>query len=316
MEIQEILKDSHFNDGTWDVAKQIVQERINLPYAFLQLIRNAWNDELSQSEFLRLVSFSGANPSCLFNVADIQIKEDTPVHEQAELLEKAIEKLGIRFSIFVLAVNVCVRKILSNKPPSGWRKLLESMMKDIHIGCCFGTFTSEMGKEGGGLVGFARTIGLGILMANNPKSFRSYLDMKRQLLDVSHEKMIDLFQCEPYQVSAILLQYLGFGISSAVGAICGLSKLNTEHLNFNYADNKWRAAFAWIDALREGRDYPAEVELRNAFPAIRPPKNRNTSNPVLEMLYVDVARIRQKGSPWMWHLPKPDYNKTKEMFNL
>ncbi|MGI6523711.1 MAG: hypothetical protein ACOX2O_00220 [Bdellovibrionota bacterium] len=313
MDLQSLLKDSAQKDPTWDVAREIVAERMVMPNSLLYLIRSAWNGNIDITEFIRLVAFSGLNASCLLTAAELRTSGETP---PLPLLEKAIDLLGIRFSGLVLAINATVRAILITKPPTGWRKLLEDMMTDIHIGYCFGNRSNELGTEGGALVGFSKMAGLGILMAHDPKSYRDYVALQRQSIKISSEGMLELFGCEPYQVSAMLLQSLGFGVHAAVGAACGLSKLNTDQIELNYTATKWRAAFQWIDALREGKDYPAELTARHAFPALKPPQDNTKKNIALETLYVDVVRVRQKGSHWMWHLPRPDYNATRDIFGL
>ena len=315
MELQDLLKENSQKDPTWQAARNIVQRIMTGSNSYYNLIRAGWSGSLELAEMVRMISFSGINPSCLIEAAELPKPNNTNTVAKRDL-ESAIITLGVRFSTLVLAVNATVASILSFKPPTGWRKLLESMISDIHIGYFFGLRSNELGMEGGALIGFAKTAGLGILMADNPQSYRNYVNIKRQNLDISQAQQIELFGCEPYQISAILLQSLGFGTEAAVGAICGLSDLHIDKITLDYSTTKWRAAFLWIEALKAGRDYPAEVKMRNAFPALRPSPDRKIKNPALEMLYVEVAKIRQSGSPWLWHLPKADYNATREAYGL
>ena len=79
---------------------------------------------------------------------------------------------------------------------------------------------------------------------------------------------------------------------------------------------RWKAAYLWIEALKEGRNFPGDLEMRNYFPSIAPPKERSQKNPVLEVLHTEVARVRKDGSQLTWHLPKPSYDKTAEAYDL
>ena len=315
MELQDLLKENAQKDPTWQVAQDIAQRRLSIASSFYNLVRAGWSGTIELAEMVRMISFAGVNPSCLVEAAELPKPNDNGIVAKRDL-ESAIITLGLRFSTLVLAVNATVTSILSAKPPTGWRKLLENMISDIHIGYFFGLRSNELGMEGGALIGFARNAGLGLLMADNPQSYRSYMSIKRQNLEVTQAQLLELFGCEPYQVSAILLQSLGFGTEAAVGAVCGLSSLNIDKITLDYSTTKWRAAFLWVEALKAGRDYPAEIKMRNAFPALRPSPDRKIKNPALEMLYVEVARIRQGGSPWLWHLPKADYNATREAYGL
>ncbi len=312
MELQGYLEQWE-KDPTWNTARGIVSRCLLVPENLIYLVRTGWSMGIDLPEFKKLIAFSGLNPACLVNAAGLPTDGRRP---RVQVLEKAIETLGIRYSIVVLAINATVRSILKSKPTVGWRKLLEAMMTDIEIGYNFGARAGEIGVESGVLAGFAKNAGLGLLMAYDMQAFKKYLDLQRRFGRVGSAAFEDLFGCEPYQVSALLVQRLGFGVTPAIGTACGLSNLRTKQIKLPLEVHQWQGAYSWIDALREGRDYPAEVEVRNLFPALKPYPDRKTKNPILEMLYVEVVKVRREGSSWTWHLPRPDYDRTREVYGL
>ena len=307
------LEESAEHDPTWALARSIAQRRLRVPNNLLHLVRNGWSGDVQPIDLVKMIGFTGLNPNCLLNAAGMPTESRAP---RVAELEKAIASLGVRYSTVIMAINASVRAILKTKPSVGWRKLLEGMMDDVQIGYCFGSRASELGPEGGVLVAFARSLGPGLLLAHDLSAYKKYQELQRRSARVSSHECIALFGCEPYQVSAMAVQRLGFGVDAAIAAACGLSNLRLEYIQLSDAAQRWRAAFHWIDALKEGRDYPADVDLRNAFNALRPPPDRKIKNPVLEMLYVEVIRVRREGSSWTWHLPGLDYERTREAFGL
>ncbi|NLF25720.1 MAG: hypothetical protein GX589_08725 [Deltaproteobacteria bacterium] len=313
MDIIQYINDAAKKDPTWIRAHRIVEKHLIIPSALCNLIRLGWIGLIESPEFLKLLGFSTVNPACLLNAAGLATDGRRP---SAKNVENSLRILGIRYSSVILAVNATMRSILKTKPSFGWRKLFENMMTDIEIGYRFGSHASEIGLEGGVVAAFAKNAGLGMLMAHDFPSYKKYSELCARHGRVGSKLTVEIFGCEPYQVSAFLIQALGFGTDASFGIALGMGDLDASKLELREGVVYWRAAFRWIEALYAGRNYPADLKSRNAFMALRPSKEPGPKNPVLESLYAEVAKVRRQGSTWTWHLPKPDYERVRQAYGI
>jgi hypothetical protein len=168
----------------------------------------------------------------------------------------------------------------------------------------------NLSPAGGALIGFARDAGFALLMAQDGAGFKRWHNNRSGDPRADRESALKAFGTEPYQVSSFVIQQLGFGAELAIGAALATGRLNVEHISFGPEVVRWRAALEWIDALREGRSYPPEIEIRNFFPEIAPPVVQGRKNLVLDSLYAEVSKVKSGGSSWLWHLPRPSYEET------
>ncbi|MCB0337630.1 MAG: hypothetical protein KDD62_15045, partial [Bdellovibrionales bacterium] len=262
---------------------------------------------------IKLISNSDMNAACLLVAAGIPTYGDKP---ELKNVEAAIEKLGVRESTLILAVNFAVRLMLKTKPIVCWDDLLKRLMDNIEIGAIMGEQVEAIGRETGMLAGFMSYAGLLPFLAHDLVALKKYQELEKKHGTIGKKILLELFQCEPYQVGALVIQRLGFGVSAACGAMLALGGLKAEHLSFPEEIIRWKAIVAWVEALRAGRNYPKEVELRTMFQALTPEKPGGPKNPVLSNVYIQVAKVKRNGSEWMWHLPRPDYDRTKEVMGL
>lgn len=309
----DYLQENTSRDPTWRAAHEIVQKQLAVPTQLWRLIRTAWQGQLDSKEFIKLLGFSRINPVCLVQAAEIDTAGKAPTVEQ---LEQALQVLGIRYSAVVLAINFSCRAALQKKPPSTWRSIFEEMMVNVEIGYKLGGKAFDLGIEGGVLVGFANHCGIAVLLRHDPKTTKNYYLALKQMKEgapADRKNEISLFGCEPYQVASLAMQQLGFGLEVALGVALGTGQLNPAFLEFDQGIARWKAAALWIHALRTGRSYPAEVDMRNYFSEITPPAPGATNqNVVLQALYTEVSKVKSQGSRWLWHLPRPSYEATME----
>jgi hypothetical protein len=304
------FQESTVTDPTWVEALTIVRRQLPVPSHITNLIRCGWNGMIEPVEYIKVIGFSELNPNALLTAAEFDMDQKL----DAAAVEHAISYLGIRFSAVVLAINYTTQSFLKHNPPAGWKKLLREMITSIEIGYKLGGHVSDLGVEGGALIGFTRHAGLGILMADKPKEFSKYNAMARKRAKYQNQEEMEIFGCSAFQVAALAIQQLGFGPEIALGTALGTGKLDPRHITVEVDALKWKAAYLWIDALREERNYPGELDMRNFFPAIRP-AGSGERNMKLEILHADVGRIMREGSPWVWHLPKPGYEETQASFS-
>ena len=286
------------NDPSWTEARNIVQRNLNCSGFSSQLIRSAWVGLSDQKDFLRVLGFSKINIHCLVDAAGL----DTDLeHLDASLVERALQNLGVRLAAVVVGVSLTCQAVLKSRPPIVWKKIFRDMMTDIEIGYKIGSRVMSLGVEGGALAGFGMNAGLAVLLADNPDPVKRWFSTPPEHRP---EFPTASFGCEPYQVSAFVLQQLGFGTDIAIGVALGNRSLKAKHVQLTSGIKHWNSAALWIRALKEARNYPADLEIRAAFPEIAPPKEPQGKNLVLEVLYTEIAKVRLEGSKWTWHLPK------------
>jgi len=305
----DLLGETALKDPTWKKARDVVAQHLVPPSHVVHLFRSAWNGQADGREFLKVLGFSRLNPACLLDAAGLPASSES---NDASQIEQALQILGPRLSAVVLAVNLFCRVILSKKPTSAWRRILEETMTNIEIGYKLGARVFDLGVEGGSLIGFSISAGYGLLLAHNERAFKDW--MFKRPADLSRDRKLELkfFNCEGYQISALALQQLGFGHEIAIGVACATGGLKNGHLDLERGAFHWKAAYKWVEALRDGRNYPADLQVRNYFPETAPSQPGQAKNVVLEVLYTEIAKVRQGGSKWTWHLPRPGYQQTME----
>ena len=295
------------NDPTWKRAMLVARSKLPVSSQSWQLIKSGWYGQAEPSDFKKILSFSKLDPKSLLVAAGMNTDDFKP---NAETLEQAINFLGTRLCSVVLAINLACRNILRSKPQTLWRKLLEDMMTTVEIGYHMGAKCKEIGIEGGALIGFARGIGLGLLLSENYDTYKKWHSMTGGF--ENRELQIEMFGCEAYQTSSFALQVLGFGPEVALGAALGTGKLSPDHVNYPREILRWKAAFEWIECLRDGKSFPEKRTTKNFFPEIVPPTG-NEQNLNLESLHSEVGKVRRAGSTWTWHLPKASYEETAKL---
>lgn len=314
MDYNVFLTDSTAKDPTWSEAYRIVKTGLMVPSHVFRLFKEGWNGAIEPKQYLKVMGFSRLNPACLLDAAEFDT-ENEPV--EGNSISHAITYLGIPFSAVVLAVNLTSRIILKSKPRTGWKRLLQDMITNIEIGYKFGLHVSEVRVEGGALIGFSKYAALGLLMATKPQAYKKYQDLCRAQEHVSHDEITEIFGCALYQVTAFTLQQLGFGTEIAFGVALGDGRIDAEHLTLDRDVLRWKAAYQWIEALRRGRNFPADIAMRNFFPEVAPASTLNGErNITLEVLHTEISKLRSAGSLWTWHLPRPGYEITQDDLGL
>lgn len=313
MDLLAYLKDSSESDPTWEEANNYIRESVRIPTNLVRLIKGGWNGQLELTEFLHLIGHCRINVGCLLEAA--QIKSDGRRPDMT-YVTRALQSLGLMYSSVVVAINVATRLALKSKPPALWKAYFKEMMSAVEVGYKFGSKVAEISPAGGALIGFAEYLGPTIFMISKPKEFKEWRLQFKKHGRVGRKLEINLFGCEAYQVAGLALQQFGFGIEIAVGAAVGVGELNPQHVILDRKIVRWKAAQKWIEALRLGRDMPADPRIRELFPEIAPAKNRSEKNLSLSVLYTEVAKVKSDGSDWTWHLPYPSYEKTEEEWRL
>ncbi|MCB0329861.1 MAG: hypothetical protein KDD70_09360 [Bdellovibrionales bacterium] len=309
----EVLDCVISKDPTWHFAYHYVRKHFDVPSHIYRLLKAGWMGEAQPMDYVKILGFSRLNPSCLIQAAELSGAE---MVKGRGAVERAITFLGTRFSSVVLGIHLYTSLFLRKKPPLGWRSFLEEMINTVELGYRFGAHASLLGTEAGALIGFASHSGLGILMATDKERYKEYMSLRRTKPKIAPKDEIECFGCELYQLSTLVLQQLGYGMDFAMGVALASGRLDDFELNVGKQAYVYEAAAKWIVALKDGKNYPADLKHRQMFGELKPPGPGVDRNQRLEVLYTEVGKLKAHPSQWVWHLPKPDYDLTRDMFRL
>jgi hypothetical protein len=227
-------------------------------------------------------------------------------------LHAAVDILGVKASSIILAINcICERTLNSGPATRIWAPLFKEMMSEIEIGYHFGTTVERVGHERGMLIGFSRLAGLALLLIKSPKAFTTWYDATLGKID-DRADLVRIFGCEPYQVSAMLMQQLGLGAEVALATASTLGDLDTTVVEREPILQTWRATYLWLYALKDGNDAPSCDTARATFAELCIAPGAQVIPEHLAMLQEQVAEVRHNQSVWTWHLPLPSYEETAQ----
>lgn len=301
MDISSILQNHYKDDNSWENAKQLVDNHLPISHNHWNFFRNAWNSQLNLRDIIKILGFSKLGAESLLLAAG---RDSNSNNIDIHTIEEAINYLGIRYCAVILAANYTCELLYKINPSLAWQKILEEMGCYLEIGYKLGLREAGIEPEGGVLLGYASRISYALFAVDQPTNLQELLLLQDsgdiRLFEREH------FKCTRDQVAAFIIQKLGFGTSMAVATALGLGRFPLEQLSASNDKEilAFRATVLWIDALRTGRGYPAEKSVREFFQNLIPPKDRNSKNTTLEVLYTEVAKIRSQGSQWKWHYPK------------
>jgi hypothetical protein len=215
--------------------------------------------------------------------------------------EAAISKLGFKGAASVAAVHFACGSIVTKCRSEELRKLLlQKIMDSIEIGYHFGFSATAIGPETGVLIGFAQRIGEALLIIEHD------CPMEQAQAVLNHElprrEFMQMFGCEPYQVSSLALQRLGFGPAFASAAVLALGHLNHELMSTDQMVRDWWAACDWISALIAGEERPKRKSSAERFPELIKPSGDACEIPLhLQALSTSIENVRDAHSKWSWH---------------
>lgn len=309
----EVLDCVVSKDPTWHFAYHYVRKNFDVPSHLYRLLRTGWNGDATPLDYVKILGFSKLNPGCLLQAAELSGSEEM---KGRGAVERAITFLGIRFTSVVLGIHLYTNLFLRKKPPLGWRSFLQDLINNVELGYRFGSHAHALGSEAGALCGFVEHAGLGLAMATEPERYKEYLALRRAKPKLTGKDEVEVFGCELYQLSTLIVQQLGFGTNFAMGIALSSGNFEEYEVEIDEEAFRYEAAIRWIQALRLGNNYPREEKHRAMFSELKPPKPGGERNKRLEVLYTEVGRLKSNPSLWMWHLPKPDYDKTRAAYSL
>lgn len=283
-----------YYDQSWETARNVAKECLSPPSALSRLIRNSWNGSMTAKGIVEILVGIPLPPTPFIRAAQL-------FDPAAADLESSIGALGFRGAASVAAVYFSCAALTSLGDSERARAAtLQSVADSIEIGYHFGLSASPIGPDVGILIGFAQSIGPALLSLRHRLSAEEARNVMRGAIPST--QLLAQFECEPYQVSALALQRLGFGVDFASAATMALGNPNMELISNNADANAWSAASEWISALILGRAKPRRHCAAAYFPDLSAAESEGTELPLhLQMLNSCVDAVRDGHSAWTWH---------------
>lgn len=292
--------DTHVEiDSSWDNALNLVHEALGASNSLARLIQMSWLGGLSAQAFLNGMQANGVSPARLMRAARIH---ENPVPD----INAAVGQLGLKRSAIVLAVQViCASTVEQRQADESWMPILRELINYVEIGYHFGICADRIGPDYGMLIGFAHYLGTSLLLAARKQGSTDSTSCQKALM--APEYLSQEFGCEPFQVSSLALQRLGFGPELAATAALALGRLHNDSLTIDPLVKDWSAASDWILALRIGERTPNRKSSRERYHELIPPDADIPLPTHLEILHAQMQEIRENDSSWYEHfVVKPD----------
>ena len=161
-----------------------------------------------------------------------------------------LEKLGADTICSVLALRYLSSKIENLCNEKIWLVLSQEFRAQMQVGVHLGRNVEKIGIARGLLAGGLRSLALATIARKDTKTFREYrriVHKKNVLFDIPAEQR--LWGCNHLQVSAVILQGFGFGVSAAKGLGVGLYPNIRLDSILDPPGKVWRDAALWIEAI-------------------------------------------------------------------
>lgn len=172
--------------------------------------------------------------------------------EKATSVRKALKVVDsdvIAATALILAVS---RRLSAKKELERiWRPILDDALLRTRIGFLVGFCDDEFGAGRGMLAGFSGRAGLAVLVAVGDESQgRNALELMASGTSV-REVGLEVYDCEPAQVSAMILSAGGLSRDAAFGTASYATREPLENVK-NDHQLKWLAAYTICDRVRTG----------------------------------------------------------------
>ncbi|MFO0417317.1 MAG: hypothetical protein ACK5Y6_08520 [Pseudomonadota bacterium] len=281
------------HDSSWETALKLSHSAIKPPSALTRLVRNSWTGKTSLRDFSQTLRSARVNDGPIIDAAQILSPSVTDG-------ESAISTLGFKGASSVAAIHFAASCVICRCAHERLRELISQRIADsIEIGYHFGISASSIGPESGMLLGFAQNIGCAILVTSEQISFSDGRAMLEDELPA--ESFLSRFNCEPYQVSSLALQRLGYGPELATAAVTALGGLSLNLNQHSQLTRDWCAASDWIASLMIGDTRPKRRQTAEHFAELLSDPDEGDCPVHIQALRTSVEDVRTEHSTWRWH---------------
>jgi len=169
--------------------------------------------------------------------------------EKINNVRKALQALSPDVVAAVGVVHAICRRLASRPFERIWRPVLDDAVVAARIGFLAGTHSPDFGAGRGMLAGFSTRSGLAVLLASG--NIEQATDALEKLAEggTPHEVGLSIYDCDPLQVSSILLSAAGCGPDAgsgvAIAAFAGAAAPPGDEIQ-----PQWIATLRVVESLR------------------------------------------------------------------
>ncbi len=208
-------------------------------------------------------------------------------------VRKALKILDPDVIAAVSVIHAVCRRLHKKPHERIWRPILDDAVLRARIGFDVGSYSPDFGKGRGMLAGFAGRAGLAVLISSGD------LDSARQALELlANGKSIRdvgliVYECDPLQVSAMILSAAGCGRDSAFGTVSYASSA-ARSIVANDEQLRWLSAFTIVESVRVNTPESVDAEYWQVL-GLDNPESKD------QLLSLAKKAIR-RGHGWAWIL--------------
>jgi hypothetical protein len=163
----------------------------------------------------------------------------------------------------VIAATHLHRMTAKKVPPKIWQDVADEVNIQMQTGIHVGTEVDSIGRPIGLLMGAVRYLAFALVASTNEsiyRNFRRELVGKDKLFDTRGE--LAAWGCHHLQVSALVVQSLGYGIAPATGIAADSMP---DAVEAGEMAQRWFAARRWIESMLEEERIPVEFSPESKF---------------------------------------------------
>jgi hypothetical protein len=245
--INHVVKEKPDTLKTWRCAREVVEKFKPVPW-FIWRISNYVFSRSGQINSVPEGMIMGLRRLLFAAASDLLLGSGKPVSN----LKVATSLLRSDVIAAVSVVHAVCRRLATKEFERIWRPIIDDALLRAQIGYYVGRRCEHFGAGRGMLAGFAGRAGLAILIASGDlQQARHALEELAAGRDIG-EVGLELYGCDPLQVSALMLSASGCGKDAAFGVVTYVSKEPLESLA-NNEQRAWLAAFTVCEKIRLGQ---------------------------------------------------------------
>ncbi len=210
--------------------------------------------------------------------------------EKVKSVRKAIQIVPSDVIASASVIHAICRRLASKEHERIWKPILDDAILRARIGYEVGSRSPEFGAGRGMLSGFAGRSGLAVLISlGEIDSARKSLELLATGRSIKEAGLV-VYECDPLQVSAMMLTAAGIGRDAAFGTVNFSFGGDVEALS-SIEQKRWLSAFQIIESVRIGatEDIQEESWKILGFDETAKSELRDT-----------VKKLVRRGHGWQW----------------
>ena len=213
--------------------------------------------------------------------------------EKVNDVKKALKIVAHDVIAAAAVIHAICRRLATKEFERIWRPILEDAVLRCQIGSLIGTQDESFGQGRGMLAGFSSRAGLAVLLSSGTlEQARDALELLATGKEIS-EVGLQVFKCNPLQVSAMMLSATGCGRDAAFGTVSYAYKDSSNKVE-NQEQLKWLAAFSVTESIRVGK----ADQIEPKYWEILKLDNSEVQAEILDQ----SKKIIRRGHEWGWIL--------------